>query len=177
MVSIITLFIFLAVLLAITFVFINIFLDITGAPFVPTKTRDIEEAFTRAKLKRGQALIDLGSGDGRAVFLAVEKYGVKGIGIEINPYLVVYSKILAKIKGLKNIEFKRQSIFETDLKDVDVIFLFLKPNVLQKLIPNLKTCKKGTIIIAQGFPIPGWDKFLTDKVERKVFSTYFYKIV
>ncbi len=174
MASFFTIILGLVIFLAVAFVLINVYLEFLGAPFVPT-FNNLDEIFKKAKLKKGQVFMDLGSGDGRVVRKAVKNYGVYGIGIEINPYLVVYANLAAKLENLTNIQFKRQSLFEVDLEKADIIFVFLKPNMLKKLAPKLTKCKKGSLIIAQGFQIPGWDKYLVDKIERKVFSTYFYK--
>lgn len=149
--------------------------DIKGAPFVPTNPKIVEEIIEGAGLKKGQLFIELGSGDGRVVRLAVKKYGVKGIGFELNLLLIFYSRIVAKLNGIKNINFVRQNIFDADIKNADVIFLFLMPRTLIKLKSKiLKESKKGTLIISHGFKIEGWDNYLIKVQQRKLFPTYFY---
>lgn len=154
-----------------------IFVDFKGAPFVPTSGKILKEILKEAGLKRGQFFVELGSGDGRVTRLAVEEYGVKGLGVDLHVPLVFYSRLLAKIKGLKNIEFRVQDLYKTDLGKAQVLFLFLLPATLSKLSAKiLKECKKGTLVISHGFKIPGFEKYLIRKQDRKIFPTYFYKL-
>lgn len=167
----------IVVLLLIFFVFFGILTDFLGAPFVPTSSKMIREILDQSNLKKGQIFIELGSGDGRVVRFAVKNYGVSGIGIEFHPLLVWYSNFVSKITGLKNIVFKRQNFFSTDLSKANVLFLFLLPKALKKLRPKiLKECKKGTLIISHGFKIEDWNKYLVKKQNRELFPTYYYKI-
>lgn len=147
-----------------------------GAPFVPSKKGDVDETLKAIGPKKNQIFLELGSGDGRVVMEAVKKYAVFGYGIEISPLLVWYSRLIAKINKIKNIEFKRENIYHTDLSKADIIYIFLMPKMVTKLLGKLeKGTKKGALIVSHGFTIPGWEKFLKKKLERKVFSSYFYQ--
>ncbi len=157
------------------YAFYAIWGDIKGAPFVPTSNKLIEQILKEAKLKKGQVFVELGSGDGRVVRAAVGDYGVKGLGVDVHPLLIWYSRFLSR--KLKNIKFKRQDFFQTDLKQVDVLFLFLLPKTLIKLRKKILTeCKKGSVIISHGFKVEGWDKKLIKVQKRDLFSTYYYKV-
>lgn len=159
------------------FVALGLWGDFLGAPFVPTPSKIIKEILEKAKLKKGEKFLELGSGDGRVTRMAVQKYGVKGLGIEIHPMLILYSKLLSKIQKLENIEFKRVNFFDLDYKKADAIFLFLLPKVLGKLKDKiLRECKSKTLIISHGFKIEGLEKYLIDKIDRKTFPTYYYRI-
>lgn len=148
-----------------------------GAPFVPTFGRYVKEILQKANLKKGQVFLELGSGDGRIVREAVKRYGVKGIGVEIHPLLILYSRWMSKLQGIKDIEFRRGNLFQTDLSQAKVIFLFLLPKTVEKLKDKiLQECKKDTLIISHGFKIKGLERFLIDTTERKLFSTYYYKL-
>jgi tRNA A58 N-methylase Trm61 len=54
------------------FVMLGLFGEFLGAPYVPTSQKDIEEILKRAKLKKGQQFLELGSGDGRIIRAAVK---------------------------------------------------------------------------------------------------------
>jgi len=172
---------FLGIELLITF-FVTIYLlsllysSFNGAPFVPSSNNDFEETLAKAFLKKDQLFLELGSGDGRVVSTAVKKYQVRGIGIEISPLLVWYSRFLAKIKKINYIEFRQENIYKTDISKADVIYMFLMPKMLEKLKDKLsKEAKKGALIISHGFRIHGWEKILIMKEQRKLFSSFFYK--
>lgn len=161
----------------IVYVFLSIIVELFGAPFVPTSQKVIDEILKNAKLKPNSLFVELGSGDGRVVRRAVQKYRVRGIGVEIHPYLYIYSRLKAKIEQLDSVHFRRQSFFTTDLTEADILFLFLLPRTLKKLKDKLlKECKRNCVIISHGFKIPDWDSFIIKKTDRKTFPTYYYKI-
>lgn len=148
-----------------------------GSPFVPTSNKIIDEILAAIPLKPNQVFYDLGSGDGRVVRMAVKKYQVKGVGVEINPLLYFWSKFLKRIQRLSNITFLRKNFFDINLSSAEVIFVFLLPKTLKKLKEKFqKECQKNTLIISHGFPIDGWEKYLVKKIYRSSFSTYFYRI-
>lgn len=156
---------------------ISFILDITGAPFVPTSSRVVDEILAGAFLKKGQLFIELGSGDGRVIRKAVQKYDVKGLGVEMNPFLLLFSKILARLQVLNNIQFVRENMYRVNLAEADVIFCFLLPRSMKKLAVNfLGDCMRGTLIISHGFKIPEWEKRLIKKIDRKHFPTYYYRV-
>ncbi len=149
-----------------------------GAPYVPTNRKTILEILKESNLKKGKTFIELGSGDGRVTRLAVERFGVKGIGFDINPLLVFWSNFLAKltIKDGQRIIFVRKNILEANLNHADYLYLFLLPDLIKKIKPKFeKELKKGTIIISHGFPILGWEKKCVKKIANNPFPTYYYK--
>ena len=65
----------------------------TGAPFVPSRNKDLQEVFAKLyPIKKSDYLVDLGSGDGK-VLKAANAYGARALGVEINPFLYAYSKL------------------------------------------------------------------------------------
>lgn len=150
-----------------------IYSSVKGSPYVATKNKIIEEILKEVRLKKGKLFVELGSGDGRIVRTAVKKYKVKGIGIDINPLLVFWAKIL----GNKNIEFRVENILETNLTKADYVYLFLMPKLIEKLSKKMENeLKSGSIVISHGFPIIGWEKRLFKKLKAVPFPTYYYKI-
>lgn len=163
-------------LLLVLFVLFSLLVDFFGAPFVPTSKAYVIEILDKANLKKGQNFYELGSGDGRVTRTAVNKYKVNGLGVDIHPYLVLYANLVSKFQKI-NAKFKRENFYKINLKDADVIFVFLLPKTLKKLKQKfLSECKDGCLIISHGFKIEGFDKYLTSKIERKVFNTYYYKL-
>lgn len=155
----------------------SFFCELSGAPFVPTKYRVIDEILKLAKLKKGQVFYELGSGDGRVSRFASKKYQVKATGFELNLLLVIYSTILARLQHIKKVCFIKKNVYKVSLKDVDVLFLFLLPGMVRKLETKiLDECKNGTLIIAHGFKIPYLEKNLVTTIPRNIFPTYYYKI-
>lgn len=165
----------LFLLTIIIYIILDIYANIVGGPFVPTKSRDIDLILKLAKLKKGKIFYDLGSGDGRIVRKAVQDYGVVGYGFEINFLLIIYSKIITFLKNLKNCFFVNRNLFNVDLRKPDYLFLFLMPKTLERLKKKLlKELKNNALIISHGFKIDNFDQYLINKIDNKPFSTYFY---
>lgn len=160
------------------FVVIGLLSSFMGAPFVPASQKTLAQALKEAKLKPGQRFYDLGSGDGRIVRFACTKYRVSGVGIEANPVLILYSYVLSLVQGIDGTKFKWANIFNVDLSDADVVYIFLLPQALIKLEPKLKKeCKKGTLIISHGFSIKGLEYLLERQINsNKLFPTRYYRI-
>jgi len=125
----------------------------TDAPFVPVPNKTEDDIIKSLELKPGSILYDLGCGDARILIKAVQKHPeIKAVGVDVGflPYL------LAKFytRNHKNIEIKREDIFETDISEATHIFLYLYPKVINKLILNIqKQCKPGTRIVSCDFEL------------------------
>lgn len=162
----------------IVFVIISLLCTVLGAPFVPATHKDLAKILKEAKLKKGQLFYDLGSGDGRVVRMAVLRYGVLGVGVETHPLLVLYSQIMGLVLASRKIKFKWANVFNVNLSDADVIYVFLLPQALKKLERKfLKECKRGTMIISHGFALKGLDHLLVKQINNnQLFPTRFYRI-
>jgi hypothetical protein len=67
-----------------------------GAPYVPTKRRDITRAFSELyEIGPDDLLVDIGSGDG-IVCRAAAMHGARAVGYELNPVLVAISRWLSR---------------------------------------------------------------------------------
>lgn len=124
--------------------------DSPWAPWWRTSHKTAQAICKLAKIKKGDLIYDLGSGDGTALITAVKEFGASGIGIEIDPLRYWVSKIRIKKNGLSNtITVVRKDFFKQNIKDADVIFVYLVPKALDKLLPKFrKELKKGTRIIS-----------------------------
>ena len=102
-----------------------------------------------AKVKKGDVIYDLGSGEGTALIVAAKEYGATGIGIEIDPFRVWMSKIKVKLSGVSDkIEIRRDSFWNQDVSDASVVFMYLIPKTLVKLRTKfLKELKPGTRVV------------------------------
>ncbi len=134
------------------FYFISVFL---GAPYVPTPMDKVKQILKMAKISKKDKVIDLGSGDGRLIIESA-KLGAVGLGIEINPGLLIYSIVNAKIKKVsQKAKFSWGSIYNRDLALYNVIFIAGFVNMVGRLEKEFDSkIKKGTKIILYAFPFP-----------------------
>lgn len=127
-------------------------------PYVPTPNEVVVRMLELAKVQKGDVLYDLGSGDGRIVITAAQKYGTKGTGIDINPERISEANANAQKAGVTDkVQFRQQDLFKTDLSDATVVTLYLLPDINLKLRPQLfRQLKPGTRIVSHDFDMGDW---------------------
>src|SRR5215470_922592 len=103
--------------------------------YVPTPQNVVEVMLEMAHVSAADVVYDLGSGDGRIPITAAQKYGARGVGIEIEPRLIRESQDNAvKAHVTDRVWFVNQDLFETDLSPATVIAMYLHPRMLQQLM-------------------------------------------
>ena len=126
--------------------------------YVPTPYEVVDEMLRLANVKKGDVLYDLGSGDGRIPVTAAKKFGVRAIGIDIDPQRIKEATENARKNGVsKLVTFKQEDLFKTDFKDATVVTLYLLPDLNVKLRPRLLSeLKPGTRIVSHQFDMGTW---------------------
>jgi len=151
--------------------------DFYGIPFVPTRQRTLKRIFSQLKITKKDVFYDLGCGDGRLVFFVNKNFGCRALGVELNPLLHLFSKFKARHQKLTKVIFIKKSFFEVNLSDASIIYLFLFPEVVEKLSVKLKReCRKGTVIISHGFRLKWLEKNKFKELIGKPFTTYYYRL-
>ena len=126
-------------------------------PFVTSPDNVTLEMLKLAGVKRGDHVLDLGSGDGRIVILAAKRFGATGVGVEIDPELVRLSNTHARNAGVaERAEFREQDLFKTDLSSATVITMDLLPEVNLQLRPALLALKPGTRLVSHDWDMGDW---------------------
>ncbi len=125
-------------------------------PYVQTPMEIVERMLRMAEVKKGDYLIDLGSGDGRIVIEAA-KHGARALGVDIDPNLVRQATENARNAGVADrTQFLVKDIFETDLSQASVVAFYLLPDFNAKLLPRLLALKPGTRIVSHDGGIGDW---------------------
>ena len=134
-------------------------------PFVPTPPEVIDRMLEMARVTSDDVIYDLGSGDGRILIQAAKRYGVRGVGIEIDGDLVRTARnnaVKEKVDHL--VEFREQDALTADVSQASVVTLYMLPEFNAKLRPILdQQLKPGSRVVSHDFPIEGW---VPDRVER-----------
>lgn len=127
-------------------------------PYVPTPNEVVTQMLEIAKVQKGDVLYDLGSGDGRIVIAAAQKYGTRGVGIDINPERISEANANARAAKVSDrVQFRQQDLFKTDLSEATVVTLYLLPDINVKLRPQLlRQLKPGTRIVSHDFNMGEW---------------------
>ena len=135
------------------------------APFVGTPPDVVERMLTLARTTSRDVVYDLGSGDGRVVIMAAQKFGARGVGIEIDPVLIARAQAAAKAAGVSSlVTFRQQDAMTVDASDATVVTLYLLAASNARLRPLL-TAKlaSGARIVTHNYPLGGdWEPSTID---------------
>jgi 23S rRNA G2445 N2-methylase RlmL len=126
--------------------------------FVPTSPRIIDAMLSLAQVTASDVVYDLGSGDGRIVIAAAQKYGARAVGVELDPMLVQQATRRARKAGVADkVSFRQEDLFKTDISDATVVMLYLSPSTNFRLEMKLMTeLRPGTRVVSHRFEMPGW---------------------
>lgn len=135
-------------------------------PFVPTPIEVVDRMLELAEVKKSDVVYDLGSGDGRIVIRAAQKYGVKAVGIEMDSLLLDKARKDAKAAGVSHlVEFRAEDALKADISQATVVTLYMLPWFNEAMKPSFKKfLKPGARIVAHDFGIEGWPPDKTVKL-------------
>lgn len=134
------------------------------APYVSSPLPVVRQMLLLAELRKDETFFDLGAGDGRSVIMAAQEFGAKAVGIELREDLV--KRALTTIAEL-GIEDKAQILqadfFNIDLRQADVVFLYLTTSANEKIKPKLDSeLRAGTRVVSHDYEILGWKPIKID---------------
>jgi len=137
------------------------------APYYPTPESVVQKMIELGGLKKGEKMFDLGSGDGRIVVMAAQKFGADATGIEFDEDL--YKRSMARIASLglsSQARIIHGDIMKQDYSSANLITVYLLPLSNDKVRPMLeKQIKRGTRIVAHDFEFSGWNPEKTVTVD------------
>ncbi len=165
-------------LFAALFILLLIIGGFSLAPWVPTKKRDIKRINILAKLQKNETLYELGCGDGR-VCHALAELNPKAniIGIELSPLLFLLAKLRSIVVPCPNLKLLRANIFHSDFSDADVIYVFGRPDTLERMQAHIRKHQTKSIrIISYSFPPDASVEFRKSKRDASDVSLYSYSI-
>jgi cyclopropane fatty-acyl-phospholipid synthase-like methyltransferase len=138
-------------------------------PYVPTPQEVVDEMLRMANVTKNDFVVDLGSGDGRIVVTAAQKYGARGLGIDINPERIAEARANAKQAGVEHlVEFRQGDLFKADLSKANVVTMYLLSSVNMRLRPKLfRELKPGTRIVSHAFDMGEWKPERTADVDGR----------
>jgi hypothetical protein len=129
------------------------------APYVPTPEDVVDKMLSMAQIDKDDILYDLGCGDGRIVITAAKKYGIRGVGVDIDPKRISESNANALYAGVENlVKFKLQDVLKVDFSEATVLMVYLLPESLKLLRPMFDTLlTPGTIVVSHNYAVSGWE--------------------
>jgi 16S rRNA G966 N2-methylase RsmD len=151
------------------------------APYYPTPESIVQKMLQLGGLKAGEKMFDLGSGDGRIVIMAAEKFHANATGVELDKDL--FKQSMDKIQSLKLQRTARiinGDVLQQDYSSADLITVYLLPLSNDKVRPILdKQLKKGTRIVSHDFEFKDWKpekvEPIDDDGEGRSHTLYLYR--
>jgi len=151
------------------------------APYYPTPETIVQKMLQLGALKAGEKVFDLGSGDGRIVIMAAEKFRANAVGVELDKDL--YRQSMDKIQSLrlqKTARIINGDVLQQDYSSADMITVYLLPLSNDKVRPVLdKQLKKGTRIVSHDFEFKDWKpekvETIEDDGEGRSHTLYLYR--
>lgn len=137
--------------------------------YYPTPMNAVTEMLRLADIKEGDVLYDLGSGDGRIPITAAQQYGIRAVGIEINPRMIWVAQERARgLEVADRVRFSNEDMFRADIHEATIVTLYLSRKLNLLLLPKLlRELRPGTRIISHDFDMGDW------KPEQKVRVPWF----
>ena len=134
------------------------FVAFFGAPYVPSKKRDVEQAFDELyQLNENDTLVDIGSGDG-LVLRAAARRGARAVGYELNPVLVLISRLLSRRQP--NVTVYLANFWRSTLPaTTTVVYTFGDSRDIVKMYKKVEATAvelgRPVSFISYGFEVPG----------------------
>jgi SAM-dependent methyltransferase len=130
-------------------------------PFVPTPMPVVDAMLDMARVTQEDLVYDLGSGDGRIVLRAADRFGARGVGVDLNPDRVAEARAMANAMGPRIeqlVRFEVGNVYTFDFTAATVVTLYLFPSVNLKLRPRLlRELKPGTRVVSHQFDMGAWE--------------------
>ncbi len=144
--------------------------------YYPTPPETVAEMLRLAKIKKGDVLYDLGSGDGRIPIAAAKEYGIRAVGIEIDPKLITEAEENARqanVVGL--VRFRNEDMFRIDVSEATIVTLYLSEKLNVLLRPKLLSeLRPGSRILSHDFRMGDWKPEQTVRVPwGKLYRTVY----
>jgi cyclopropane fatty-acyl-phospholipid synthase-like methyltransferase len=137
--------------------------------FAPTDQAVADAMLRLARTTKDDVVYDLGSGDGRIPILAAQKYGARGVGIELDPRLIALSREVAREGEVTDrVTFIEGDLFTADISAATVVTLYLSATINNRLESKLRReLRPGARIVSHQFPIGNWSPDATIRVEKE----------
>ncbi|MCX7894149.1 MAG: methyltransferase domain-containing protein [Burkholderiales bacterium] len=143
-----------------------------AGPYVPSPTAIVDEMLALAGVRAGDFVIDLGSGDGRIVITAAERYGARGLGVDIDPALVALATDNARRAGVADrVRFVEGDLFAAAVGEASVVTVYLLPHSATRLAAKLRQeLPAGARIVSHDYALAPWpeDRAVRMEVPEKV---------
>src|SRR5215831_17940266 len=152
------------------------------APYYPTPETIVDKMLQLGGLKAGEKMYDLGSGDGRIVIVAAQRFHAEAVGVELDKDLCKQSAARILKLGLdKNARIINGDLLRQNYGSADLVTVYLLPDAVNNKVQPLldRQLKKGARIVAKDFDFRNWTpekvENIPDDGEGRSHTLYLYR--
>mmetsp|Transcript_93 Transcript_93/g.130 ORF Transcript_93/g.130 Transcript_93/m.130 type:complete len:228 (+) Transcript_93:29-712(+) len=138
-------------------------------PYIAANPTQLELLTKHLRSHGARNMVDLGSGDGVVCVHVAKELGIKTVGCELNPWLVISSRLYAHYEGVSHLtEFHQQNLFKADISQTDAVCLFVVPSMMEALEKKFtKELRHDANVYAVRFPLKTWEPRTYEKGDKK----------
>ena len=131
---------------------------VRGAPWTPTPRETVRKMLELANVTQDDTVVDLGSGDGRIIIMAAKEFGAKAIGIEVDPFRIMWSHRNVQRSGVQEkVQVVKGNFFDLDLSEATVVTVFQRVGTNNRLKAKLTSeLNPGTRVVSYLHLFEGW---------------------
>jgi hypothetical protein len=150
--------------------------EYSAVAYVPSAAGPLITILKKTGLNKNKIFWDMGSGDGRIVIETARKFGCFAVGIELNPLLIIWSKVRAKFLKINNADFIWGNFWSRNLKPADFVYCYLSPKAMKNIGNKfISEGKEGAILISKAFAANKLQNFLIKKEAISERKYYVYR--
>jgi predicted RNA methylase len=144
------------------------------SPYISAPHAVVLKMLELAGVGADDTVYDLGSGDGRIVIAAAQKFGARAVGVEIRGELAEQSAAeIARLGLEKAARIIHGDMFEIDIGPATVVTLYQLTAVNKRLRPLLeKKLRRGARVVSCDFQVPGWTPSKVVKATSEAGTEY-----
>ena len=136
---------------------------------------------TLAAVTSRDVVYDLGCGDGRIVIAAAQKFGARGVGVDIDPARIAEAQQNAARAGVEHlVTFRLQDALSTDVSEATIVTLYLLSSQNVALRPSLtRQLRPGARIVSHNFAMGDWNPDVVDtftSADEQTRTLYLWKV-
>ena len=133
--------------------------DLKLAPYYPTPETIVDKMLQLGGLKAGEKVYDLGSGDGRFVIMAAQKFHAIAVGVELDRNLCLQStQKIQKLHLEKAARIINGDLLQQNYSSADLVTVYLLPDAINEKVQPLldRQLRKGARVVAHDFEFKNW---------------------
>jgi len=129
-----------------------------GAGWEPTSRKKVRRMLEMSGAGPTDIIYDLGSGDGRIVVEAARRFHAKAVGVEADPFRVLFSELMISLLHLEGrAKIIWGNFFRVDLSEATIVTMFLSQGTNRRLESKLMAeLRPGTRVVSYEWTFDGW---------------------